>query len=159
MLQLGLEAEFIGKILTLSDKDKITSKPFLIGKCWWLASIKNCICNFPEVMWSKLFVFNFGLDFLHPTALCIFQDSFAVVVVSSEWGKSSTITFPLMVVMATLSYGHSIFRCKPKLVIWLLLVFLWGLKLSMPKRIHSEIKKDVLEGPFLKKSERGISAM
>lgn len=43
------------------------------------------------------------------------------------------------------------------LVIRFVLVFFWGIKLSMPQRIHSVVRAEVLEFLYLKKSERRTS--
>lgn len=55
--------------------------------------------------------------------------------------------------------GYRTFWRERKLAILGLLVFLSGIKLFLSTRINSEMREAVLSDLFLKKAEKGISAM
>lgn len=56
--------------------------------------------------------------------------------------------------MFTVSYGCNKFRQEPRLAIQLLSVlFVGGIKISIPETIYSELREAILEALFLKKAE------
>lgn len=67
-LVVALKVKLIAKSLDISNENEITSRPFIIAGSDGL-SVKNPVDNFPELVGTKSFVFNFGL---HIAALCIF---------------------------------------------------------------------------------------
>lgn len=44
-------------------------------------------------------------------------------------------------------------------LLWFCLYFFFGVKLSLPKRVHSELTRAVVAALFLKNAERGASAV
>lgn len=74
----------------------------------------------------------------------------------------SNTPFPLIdiVVIIMVSNGCSTFRSGPELAIrFLLELFFWKIKFSMPERIYSEMRAPALAAIHLKNAERGASAL
>lgn len=75
--------------------------------------------------------------------------------------KSSATAFPLIekVVVVTVSYGCSTFKCEQRLVICFFWHVLCRIKLFMPERIYLEMREAILKALFLKKAEKSASTV
>lgn len=85
-----------------------------------------------------------------------------MIASNSEYSKVPITPFPLIdiVVIIMVSNGCSTFRSGPELAIrFLLELFFWEIKFSMPERIYSEMRAPALEAIHLKNAERRASAL
>lgn len=81
----------------------------------------------------------------------------AMIASSSECSKNPTTLFPVIDNIVVLMVSYSTLRSVPGLAIWFLVVFFWGIKLLMPKKIHLEMLVALLKALYLKNAERQAS--
>lgn len=55
--------------------------------------------DFPELIGYKLFAFRIGLDWLYIVAICIFKNTLAMIVISTEFSNRPTTPVPVIYIV------------------------------------------------------------